>query len=196
MANNHSYKYVVVPVLANAALLKAAPGLGDLDTYIKEVTNLLVANDIPVPNLTLVYEPITPSSSSLNLDDSHETMDHSLKKKMKDESHVTMDLTLIKKIKTEKHQDESHVTMDFPLIKKFKTERHLDESHLTLKFPLINKVKIEKCQNNSHGPLDVPLIKKASPAPKSVLVPSVKASHKRKHSTIRTPNIQPCKVTF
>ena len=56
MANDLSNKYFMVPILPNAAPLKAAPSLGDLNVYIREVTNLLQGNGIPLPDLTLLYE--------------------------------------------------------------------------------------------------------------------------------------------
>ena len=70
----------MVLVLANTALLKAAPGIGDLKSYIKEVTDMLEANEIPVSNFKLAYES-KPSSSSITLmktekclDDGDETL--------------------------------------------------------------------------------------------------------------------------
>ena len=79
MPNILSYKYVMVPVLANAALLKAAPGIGDLHAYIKEVTDMLEANDIPVPNFvqesTLLSSSIKSMKNEQCLDNSHGTLD-------------------------------------------------------------------------------------------------------------------------
>ena len=72
MANN-------LPVLANAALLKAAPGLGDFNAYIRQVTNLIEANGVPVPHLTLLQEPSPSSIRSVKsescLDENHESID-------------------------------------------------------------------------------------------------------------------------
>ena len=49
--------------LANAALLKVAPSLGCLKEYIKIVTDLCVANKVPIPDFKCIQEyiPMTPS---------------------------------------------------------------------------------------------------------------------------------------
>ena len=56
MANDLSNKYFMVPILPNAAPLKAAPSIGDLNVYIREVVNLLQGNGIPLPDLTILYK--------------------------------------------------------------------------------------------------------------------------------------------